>query len=371
MLTEAQCKLIEKGLTEDVDSRKVAAYLCLHMGLMLMEVTALQWKDVDLDAQTATLRCSVSAALEIVPFDPPRVLRIPPHVVRYLQKHSGLYESGESHILSGKDTLPPFHLMQNILTTVSLQQKLGEPLSATDLRQTFIRRCIQAGMDLFNLCAYIDIKQPNVIVKKYAEYFPRHQDGIDVLEQFAADYVPPAEPEPKPDYGPKQMNLLILGAGGQGHVVKETAEEIGIFEKIDFLDDNTSIPGVIDALDNLEKYSERYPLAFVAIGQNDLRQALIERLQNAGYIVPVLRHPTATISPTVEAGAGTIFEAKVIVNASVKLGKGVILASACVIDHGCVIGDYVHVDVGAMLKKDCVIEPLTKIASGCIVSAEE
>lgn len=369
MLTETQCKLIETGLTEDVDPRKVAAYLCLHMGLMLMEVTALQWKDIDFDANTITLHGSVSAALEAVSFDPPRVLHMPPHVVRYLQKHSDLYGSSESYILSGKDTLPPFHLMQNILTTVSLQQKLGEPLSATDLRQTFIRRCIQVGMDLYNLCAYIDIRQPNVIAKKYAEYFPRHQDDIDVLEQFAADYVPPADPEP--DYGPKQMNLLILGAGGQGHVVKETAEAIGIFEKIDFLDDNTDIPGVLDTPSHLDQYVERYPMAFVAIGRNETRQALIEQLQDVGYIVPVLRHPTATISSTVEAGAGTIFEAKVIVNASVKIGKGVILASACVIDHGCVLGDYVHVDVGAMLKKDCVIEPLTKIASGSIVSADE
>lgn len=32
-------------------------------------------------------------------------------------------------------------------------------------------------------------------------------------------------------------NLLILGAGEFGHVVKEIAEDIGIFDKIDFLDD--------------------------------------------------------------------------------------------------------------------------------------
>ena len=33
MLSEAQCMLVELGLTEQVDTRKVAAYLCLHMGL--------------------------------------------------------------------------------------------------------------------------------------------------------------------------------------------------------------------------------------------------------------------------------------------------------------------------------------------------
>jgi len=33
-------------------------------------------------------------------------------------------------------------------------------------------------------------------------------------------------------------NLLILGAGGHGRVVKETAEAMGLFNSIDFLDDN-------------------------------------------------------------------------------------------------------------------------------------
>ena len=42
MLTEQQCNLIERSLNEDVEPRKVAAYLCLHMGLMLSEVSTLR-----------------------------------------------------------------------------------------------------------------------------------------------------------------------------------------------------------------------------------------------------------------------------------------------------------------------------------------
>ena len=369
MLSEKQCRLIEDGLTQSVEPRKVAAYLCLHMGLMLSEVTALQWKDIDLDTSTLTLRCSISATLEPVPLDPPRALHMPPHVIRYLQQHRDIYEDSGSYILTGEKNIPAFHHMQNILTAVALKTDLGCTLSASDLRSAFIRRCIQSDMDLYSLCAYIGIKQPNAIVKRYAEFFQPKFNCVDILEKFSADYVPP---EPESLFkGPKRMNLLILGAGGQGHVVKETAEDIGVFNEIAFLDDNTSIPGVIDTLGNLEKYVEEYPVAFVAIGKNNLRCSLIERLESAGYIVPVLRHPTATISPTVKAGAGTIFEAKVIVNASVQIGKGVILASACVIDHGVVIGDYVHVDVGAMVKKNSRIAPFTKVASGSIFNSEQ
>ena len=40
MLTEQQCEKIEKGLTAQVEPRRVAAYLCLHMGLTLAEAAA-------------------------------------------------------------------------------------------------------------------------------------------------------------------------------------------------------------------------------------------------------------------------------------------------------------------------------------------
>jgi len=36
-----------------------------------------------------------------------------------------------------------------------------------------------------------------------------------------------------------KKNLLILGARGHGHVVKETAEAMACFDKIEFLDDHS------------------------------------------------------------------------------------------------------------------------------------
>jgi UDP-3-O-[3-hydroxymyristoyl] glucosamine N-acyltransferase len=70
----------------------------------------------------------------------------------------------------------------------------------------------------------------------------------------------------------------------------------------------------------------------------------------------VLKHPTATISPAIEAGAGTIFEAKTIVSPAVKIGKGVILASASIIEHGAVIGDYSLVEAGTIIRKGAVVK---------------
>ena len=62
-------------------------------------------------------------------------------------------------------------------------------------------------------------------------------------------------------------NLLILGAGGHGCVVKEVAEAMGIFDKIDFLDDNSDF--AIGKFRDNEKFAgQRY--AFTAIGDSNL-----------------------------------------------------------------------------------------------------
>ena len=49
MLTDKQCSIINRHLTENVEPRKVAAYLCLNVGLLLGEVTALRRQDIDID----------------------------------------------------------------------------------------------------------------------------------------------------------------------------------------------------------------------------------------------------------------------------------------------------------------------------------
>ena len=40
---------------------------------------------------------------------------------------------------------------------------------------------------------------------------------------------------------PLTCNLLILGAGGHGRVVKETAVAMGNFDRVDFLDDHSEL----------------------------------------------------------------------------------------------------------------------------------
>src|SRR3954470_2763086 len=88
-------------------------------------------------------------------------------------------------------------------------------------------------------------------------------------------------------------NLLILGAGGHGRVVKETAVAMGDFDSIDFLDDNSEI--AIGKCEDFKKYSNDYSYVFVAFGNNEQRMRYIVKLIDAGFQFPVLIHPTAYV----------------------------------------------------------------------------
>lgn len=161
-------------------------------------------------------------------------------------------------------------------------------------------------------------------------------------------------------------NLIILGAGGHGHVVKEVAEAMGIFHKIDFLDDNSN--EAIGKCSDNEKFIEKYTYAIPAFGNNKLRMEWIEKLEENKFQIPTLIHPTAYISPSAIISLGCVVEAKAVVNTNSRIEKGSIISIGSIIDHDATIGYGCHVDCGAVVKSYCIIDSLSKINSGQVLS---
>lgn len=149
----------------------------------------------------------------------------------------------------------------------------------------------------------------------------------------------------------KQMNLLILGAGGQGQVVKELAQDVRMFKKIAFLDDDPHNPYAMDTCNNCYKYVDEYPIAIPSVGNNVLRQKWIEMLVQYGFIPPTLAHSTATVSPSAEIGYGTVIEAKVTISANAKIGAGCIISSGAIIERNVTIPDWTHIECGTTVRK--------------------
>lgn len=154
-------------------------------------------------------------------------------------------------------------------------------------------------------------------------------------------------------------NLLIIGAGSHGHVVKETAEAMIKFDRIDFLDDNSQI--AIGHFDEYKNLLKQYNYAFIALGNNELRSMWQRKLIKAGYSIPVLIHPTAFISPSAQIGEGSVVLPKSVVNTNAKVKEGVIIGIGVMADHDVTIGEYCHLNSGTIVNARTVIKPYSKI----------
>lgn len=167
--------------------------------------------------------------------------------------------------------------------------------------------------------------------------------------------------------------LLIVGAGGHGKVVAETAIATGAWEAIAFLDGRfpnlsriLSWP-VIGREDDAARFLHEYPAIFVAIGDNGVRSRLGQALADEGFAVPTIIHPTAWVSSTARLGVGTVVIGGAVVNAEATLGQRCIVNTGATVDHECWVGDDVHISPGVHIGGGVTIGRRTWIGIGAAV----
>lgn len=163
----------------------------------------------------------------------------------------------------------------------------------------------------------------------------------------------------------ENKNLLILGAGEHGKVVKETVEAIGLFDEVDFLDDNSQIS--IGICSDYKKFVSKYKYAFVAIGNPEVRDKWLKKLVDTGYEIPIIIHPTAYISPSANIGIGSFIGINAVVNTAVTIGKGCIIGIGVLVDHNCYIGEYSYINAGGIVRACSKIGSFKKVDVGVIV----
>jgi len=154
-------------------------------------------------------------------------------------------------------------------------------------------------------------------------------------------------------------NLLILGAGGYGHVVREIAEDMGIFDKIDFLDDSS--PLAIGKFDDAEKFLKDYPNAIVALGNADLRLKYIEKLRAAGFQLPTITSPKSHVSKSAKVAAGGVVEAMAVVNANAALSEGTFVCAGAIVNHNASVGKGCTLQCGSVAPANSTLSDKTAL----------
>lgn len=155
--------------------------------------------------------------------------------------------------------------------------------------------------------------------------------------------------------------LLVVGAGGHGKVVAETAELLKRWDSVVFADDKfpelTRIGKwpVVSSANFLDIEKNGFTDFVVAVGDNKTRLKIQRKGLHSALIPVSIVHPSAVISPTVKLGRGTVVFANAVINADAVVGEACIINTTASIDHDCVLGDGVHISPGGLLAGDVAV----------------
>jgi len=161
--------------------------------------------------------------------------------------------------------------------------------------------------------------------------------------------------------------LLILGAGGYGKTIADMAAQLGIYDRIAFLDDGREGPEILGSCADYARFAQDDTEMYPAFGNNEFRMGWLNTLLEKGIFVPTLVHPRAYVSPTAKLGIGTMVLPMAVVNTGVTVEKGCIINIGALIDHDSVIEAGVHLAPGAIVKAENRISSGSKIDSGEVI----
>lgn len=149
--------------------------------------------------------------------------------------------------------------------------------------------------------------------------------------------------------------VYLYGGGGHARVVLDIlrSRQIPVAAILDDHPDEglKEIYGVpiYPAAEELELISRERSRWIVAIGDNRIRQQVVERLSEMGFQFTKAIHPSAQIGPGVRICPGTVVMANAVINANTLIGYHSIVNTGATIDHECAIGDYCHIAPGCSL----------------------
>lgn len=195
-------------------------------------------------------------------------------------------------------------------------------------------------------------------------------------------------------------SFIIIGAGGHAAVVASMLQRLdapvlGITDRdesrvgtrmldIPILGDD----GVIGTFD-----AERIRLAnglgigpSAPKGQNPdpgtgLRRRLYQRLSDAGFGFPPLKHPSAIVANGVDIAEGAQIMAGAVIQPRTVIGENAVVNTAASVDHDCIVGAHafvapgailcgtVHVGAGALIGAGAVILPGVAIGENAVIGA--
>ncbi len=153
--------------------------------------------------------------------------------------------------------------------------------------------------------------------------------------------------------------VVVYGGGGHGKSLIDFVRTLGLYDLAGVIDDGlpagSSVLGVpvLGGAVALARQAERGIRTAInavgGIGDVMSRVRVFQLILEAGYICPMLVHPTAFVEASAHLSSGVQIFPHAYVGSDVHLGFGVIVNTSAVVSHDCRLDDYVNVAPGALL----------------------
>ncbi|WP_078545751.1 acetyltransferase [Litchfieldia alkalitelluris] len=169
------------------------------------------------------------------------------------------------------------------------------------------------------------------------------------------------------------MNIGIIGQGGHSKVIKDIIIQSNEYEiryifddKFDSVMENGKV--IYGPISLVSKILPHEKIKFIiAIGDNEKRKIISNRLKLSDSSYITLKHHAAVISPSAKIGAGSVVMANSVINADSCIGKHCIINSSSTIEHDNSILDFVHVSPGVTLSGTVRLDEGVHVGAGATI----
>ena len=173
-------------------------------------------------------------------------------------------------------------------------------------------------------------------------------------------------------------SVILIGGSGHAKAIIEIIEMSKEYHIVGITDNNSvkranivSGVSIIDNDENLQTYfGNGIKRAFITLGSvGDIkpRVRLYNMLNEIGFELINVIHPSAIIADSLTMGTGNALMAGSIINAYTTLGNNCIINTGTIVEHDCIIEDHVHISTGAKLAGNVKVKEGTHIGIGAIV----
>lgn len=163
--------------------------------------------------------------------------------------------------------------------------------------------------------------------------------------------------------------VVIIGAGGHAKVIIDILRRDHNYELVGCTDNhivnpvlNLPVLGNDSILPYL--YDQGIHHAFVAIGNNRVRQKLHQKAQMIGFQFVNAISPFTCISDSAKLGTGIAIMPGAIINVETVIGDQSIINTGASVDHDCSIGEYAHIAPGCNLAGNVTVGKGTFVGIG-------